>query len=90
MASIYFAGPYSPIMCGIATYTNSLTKECADQKWGVITFNLEKYGAPLRTVFPGRCFRYETVDASHENTFYQLEGLMVDKDEYSPPSTSLI
>jgi len=41
---------------------------------------LEKYGAPLRTVFPGRCFRYETVDASHENTFYQLEGLMVDKD----------
>ncbi len=41
---------------------------------------LEKYGAPLRAVFPGRCFRYETVDASHENTFYQLEGLMVDKD----------
>jgi len=48
MASIYFVGPYSPIMCGIATYTNSLTKECSDQKWGVITFNLEKYGAPLR------------------------------------------
>ena len=41
---------------------------------------LEKYGAPLRAVFPGRCFRCETVDASHENTFYQLEGLMVDKD----------
>ena len=41
---------------------------------------LEKYGAPLRAIFPGRCFRYEATDASHETTFYQLEGLMVDKD----------
>lgn len=40
---------------------------------------LEKHGAPLRAIFPGRCFRYENVDASHENTFYQVEGLMVDK-----------
>lgn len=40
---------------------------------------LEKHGAPLRAIFPGRCFRYESVDASHENTFYQVEGLMVDK-----------
>lgn len=41
---------------------------------------LEKHGAPLRAIFPGRCFRYEAVDASHENTFYQMEGLMVDRD----------
>lgn len=41
---------------------------------------LQKYGAPLRAIVPGRCFRYEALDASHENTFYQLEGLMVDKD----------
>jgi len=47
MASIYFVGPYSPIMCGIATYTNSLTRECTDQMWGAITFDLEKYGGPL-------------------------------------------
>lgn len=40
---------------------------------------LEKYGAPLRAIFPGRCFRYEAIDANHENTFYQLEGLMVDR-----------
>jgi phenylalanyl-tRNA synthetase alpha chain len=40
---------------------------------------IEAHGVPLRTIFPGRCFRYEAVDASHENTFYQLEGLMVDK-----------
>ena len=41
---------------------------------------LEQLGAPMRAIFPGRCFRYETIDASHDNTFYQLEGLMVDKD----------
>lgn len=41
---------------------------------------LEKYGAPFKGIFPGRCFRYEAIDATHENTFYQLEGLMVDRD----------
>lgn len=41
---------------------------------------MEKYGAPLRVIAPGRCFRYETIDASHENTFYQLEGLLIDRD----------
>ena len=41
---------------------------------------LEEYGAPLRAIFPGRCFRYESPDHSHENTFYQLEGLMVQED----------
>jgi phenylalanyl-tRNA synthetase alpha chain len=40
---------------------------------------MERFGAPLRAIFPGRCFRYEAADASHENTFYQLEGLMVDE-----------
>jgi phenylalanyl-tRNA synthetase alpha chain len=40
---------------------------------------MERFGAPLRAIFPGRCFRYEATDASHENTFYQLEGLMVDE-----------
>lgn len=39
-----------------------------------------KFGAPLRIVAPGRCFRYETIDASHENTFHQVEGLMIDRD----------
>jgi len=41
---------------------------------------LEKYGAPFRGIFPGRVFRYEATDASHDHTFYQLEGLMVDKN----------
>lgn len=41
---------------------------------------LEKYGAPFRGIFPGRVFRNESTDASHDHTFYQLEGLMIDKD----------
>lgn len=38
-----------------------------------------KFGAPLRVIAPGRCFRYETIDASHETTFHQVEGLMIDR-----------
>jgi phenylalanyl-tRNA synthetase alpha chain len=34
---------------------------------------------PFRAIFPGRVFRYEEVDASHEHTFHQVEGLMVDR-----------
>jgi phenylalanyl-tRNA synthetase alpha chain len=41
---------------------------------------MEKYGAPLRIVAPGRCFRNEDLDASHENTFFQLEGMVIDKE----------
>ena len=41
---------------------------------------LEEYGTPFRGIFPGRVFRNESTDASHDHTFYQLEGLMVDKD----------
>jgi phenylalanyl-tRNA synthetase alpha chain len=41
---------------------------------------LEKYGPPLKMIAPGRAFRNEEVDASHEHTFYQLEGMMVDRD----------
>ncbi|MCL2121742.1 MAG: phenylalanine--tRNA ligase subunit alpha [Clostridiales bacterium] len=41
---------------------------------------MRKYGSPLRAVFPGRCFRNEAIDASHENTFFQMEGMMIDKD----------
>jgi phenylalanyl-tRNA synthetase alpha chain len=37
-------------------------------------------GAPLRMIAPGRVFRNEEVDASHEHTFYQLEGMMIDRD----------
>lgn len=39
---------------------------------------LEK-GQPIAYVIPGRVFRNEDVDARHEHTFHQLEGLYVDK-----------
>ncbi len=40
---------------------------------------MKKYGAPLKAIIPGRVFRCEATDARHEHTFYQLEGLMIDK-----------
>jgi len=40
---------------------------------------MQKYGAPLKCIVPGRCFRSEATDVRHEHTFYQLEGLMIDQ-----------
>lgn len=37
-------------------------------------------GKPIKAIFPGRCFRNESTDACHENTFFQMEGVMVDKN----------
>jgi len=34
---------------------------------------------PIRALLPGRCFRYEAVDAAHASEFFQVEGLMVDE-----------
>jgi phenylalanyl-tRNA synthetase alpha chain len=33
---------------------------------------------PIRALLPGRCFRYEAIDASHGSEFFQVEGLMID------------
>jgi phenylalanyl-tRNA synthetase alpha chain len=41
---------------------------------------MEKLGPPLRMIAPGRVFRNEEVDPSHEHTFYQVEGMMVDRE----------
>jgi phenylalanyl-tRNA synthetase alpha chain len=41
---------------------------------------MERLGPPLRMIAPGRAFRNEEVDASHEHTFYQVEGMMVDRN----------
>jgi phenylalanyl-tRNA synthetase alpha chain len=40
---------------------------------------MQRLGAPLRVIAPGRCFRYETEDAGHATIFHQLEGLMIDR-----------
>lgn len=41
---------------------------------------MQEYGAPLRCVVPGRVFRNEATDATHDTTFDQIEGLMVGED----------
>jgi len=40
---------------------------------------MEERGAPVRIIVPGKTYRYEATDATHEAQFYQLEGLMVDE-----------
>src|SRR3989344_699163 len=41
---------------------------------------METHQPPFRIIVPGRAFRYEATDASHDIQFYQLEGLMVGRD----------
>jgi len=41
---------------------------------------MERSAPPIRVVVPGRTYRYEAQDASHEWMFHQLEGLAVDTD----------
>lgn len=41
---------------------------------------MEKLGTPLRIVGPGKVFRCERTDASHDSCFHQFEGMMIDRD----------
>jgi phenylalanyl-tRNA synthetase alpha chain len=41
---------------------------------------MERLRPPIKVIVPGRCFRNETVDPTHDHTFYQMEGLMVDRE----------
>lgn len=41
---------------------------------------MEKHKPPIRIIAPGKVFRHEATDATHEAQFYQLEGLVVDTD----------
>ncbi|MCX8126527.1 MAG: phenylalanine--tRNA ligase subunit alpha, partial [Dehalococcoidia bacterium] len=40
---------------------------------------MEKRRPPIRIIAPGRVYRYEATDATHESMFYQIEGLAVDR-----------
>jgi phenylalanyl-tRNA synthetase alpha chain len=40
---------------------------------------MEKRRPPIRVIVPGRVYRYEATDATHESMFYQVEGLAVDE-----------
>ncbi|MEX2515023.1 MAG: phenylalanine--tRNA ligase subunit alpha [Candidatus Paceibacterota bacterium] len=42
--------------------------------------HMEDNQPPIRIIAPGKVFRYEATDATHETQFYQLEGLLVDTD----------
>jgi phenylalanyl-tRNA synthetase alpha chain len=41
---------------------------------------METLKPPFRVIAPGKCFRQETTDASHDHTFYQMEGMVVDRN----------
>ena len=40
---------------------------------------MEKRKPPVRVVVPGRCYRFEATDATHESIFFQYEGLAIDE-----------
>ncbi len=40
---------------------------------------LKKFGAPVRVMIPWKVYRNENTDASHDDVFWQLEGIVVDK-----------
>lgn len=41
---------------------------------------INKHGTPLKVVVPGRCYRFDDMDATHDVMFYQIEGLYIDKN----------
>jgi len=41
---------------------------------------MQRLRPPFKIIAPGKVFRSERIDASHEATFHQLEGMMVDRD----------
>ena len=40
---------------------------------------MEQRKPPVRVIVPGRCYRFEATDASHESVFFQVEGLAIDE-----------
>jgi phenylalanyl-tRNA synthetase alpha chain len=41
---------------------------------------MREFGAPLKVIVPGKVYRNEDLDACHEHTFHQLEGIVIDKN----------
>ena len=61
------AGGRRPAGCCAPTRRRARSARCARRE------------PPIRILTPGRCYRYEAVDASHGFEFFQVEGLMVDE-----------
>jgi phenylalanyl-tRNA synthetase alpha chain len=41
---------------------------------------MREFKPPFKAIFPGKVYRYEAIDASHEHTFHQVEGILIDRD----------
>lgn len=41
---------------------------------------IKEFWVPCKIVIPSKVYRYEATDASHDTTFYQLEGTVIDKN----------
>jgi len=41
---------------------------------------MEKSDPPIRVIIPGKCYRYEATDSTHEWHFNQIEGLAIDSN----------
>ncbi|MDR0282053.1 MAG: phenylalanine--tRNA ligase subunit alpha [Candidatus Peribacteria bacterium] len=41
---------------------------------------IKKYGVPIKAVLPGRCYRFDEMDMTHDTMFYQIEGIYIDKN----------
>ena len=41
---------------------------------------IRKHGVPIKAVLPGRCYRFDEMDATHDTMFYQIEGVYIDKN----------
>jgi len=72
MQDTYYLGNGQLLKSHTSAAQNAIYKKYKEQ-----LFNEEK---PIKAIFPGRCFRNEATDACHENTFFQMEGVMVDKN----------
>ncbi len=72
MQDTYYLGNGQLLKSHTSAAQNAIYKKYKDQ--------LFNEGKPIKAIFPGRCFRNEATDACHENTFFQMEGVMVDKN----------
>lgn len=43
-------------------------------------FLIKKHWTPLKIVVPGRCYRFDEMDATHDTMFYQIEWLYIDEN----------
>ena len=63
--TFYLAGPERPLL---RTHTSSVQIRV-----------MEKQAPPVRIIVPGRVYRRDNADATHNPTFHQVEGLYVDR-----------